>query len=129
MKKCTWRHDYFFKILKRVRQREVLRHVRESEIVKRGFAAAGFTLTFRIAVLMLFNMSILSLTALLNSVGTCCMISATACLNCCWKVTKSAAVTIPVHDLLLLKLLLLRISESLRAVPPLMALIGAPLPC
>ena len=55
-------------------------------------AGAGFTVIFRTAWLMLFTTSVLPPTVSFNSVCTCCMISATSNLNCCWMVTKSAHV-------------------------------------
>ena len=59
-------------------------------LIRYGFVGAGFTITFRKALLMLFTVLILLLTVPFNSVRTCCMISVTSILVCCWKVTKSA---------------------------------------
>ena len=41
---------------------------------------------------------ILSLTVSFISVLNGCITSAISCLNCCWNVTKSAAMTMPVDD-------------------------------
>ena len=49
-------------------------------LIRYGFSEAGFAVTFRNAMLMLFNMSILPLTVSLNSASTCCVISATQLL-------------------------------------------------
>ena len=49
--------------------------------------------TFWSAALVLFNMSILPLTASFTSALSCCVTSATSCLNCCGNVANSAGVT------------------------------------
>ena len=86
-------------------------------LIRNGFERAGFLVTLRNAVLMLCNISVLPLAVSFSSVRNCCITSTMSCFNCSWKVTMSAAVTMPVHDLLL-RLLLLRNLESLNWLHP-----------
>ena len=59
-------------------------------LIRYGLQAAGFADTFRNAVVMLFNMSILPYAAQCELA-----VSHLSCLNCCGALTISAAVTMP----------------------------------
>ena len=95
-------------------------------LLRYGLEALGFADTLCSAVLTLLNMAILPLTVSFTSVRNCCIASVISCLDYCWNVTISAVVTMSVHNSAAAGAAAF---EDVRALPLVMSLNDAPLPC